>query len=159
MRTLILGIGNPMLRDDGIGPRIIRELQGRISDPDIVFEETCMAGINLMEVLAGFDNVIIVDALRSDGKPGEVNWWKPHDFELRSRTFPSQHGIGILQALELGKALGQSMPEEVNILAIGAEDITSFGESLTEEVEKAVPVALEQIRSRIASRREKSGAE
>jgi hydrogenase maturation protease len=152
MKTLILGIGNPILGDDGIGPRIIQKLQGQFSDPDIMLKETNSAGINLMEIIAGFDAAIVIDASQNGGKPGDINWMKPHDFEFKHQTFPLQHGIGLLQALELGKALRQQMPEEVDILAVETQDVTSFREGLTAEVEKAVPVALEQIRRIISSR-------
>jgi hydrogenase maturation protease len=158
MKTLILGIGNPILRDDGVGPRIIRELQGQVSDPDITFEETSLSGINLMELLTGFDSAIIVDALQSGGRPGEIRWLKPQDFK-RNETPPLQHGIGLLQALELGKALDQPMPEEVDILAIEAEDVSSFGEGLTADVEKAVPAAVAQVRRAIEHRHIKTIAE
>jgi hydrogenase maturation protease len=152
VKTLILGIGNPILRDDGIGPRIIRELQGQVSGPDIMFEETSLAGINLMETLTGFDSAIIIDALQSGGVPGEIRWLKPEDFK-GIKTSSLQHSVGLLQALELGKSLDQPMPEEVDILAVEAGDVTSFGEGLTPEVEAAVPAAIEQVRLAIECRR------
>ncbi len=152
MSVLILGIGNSILRDDGIGPRIIDELRGQFADPAITLEETNLAGINLMEILAGFDAAIIIDAIQGDGRPGQVRWLKPQDFGLPHAAFPSQHGTGILQALELGKTLHQPMPEEVDILAIQAADVTSFQEGLSAEVEKAVPVALEEVRRMVSYR-------
>ena len=149
MKTLILGIGNPILRDDGIGPRLVRELQGFIPNPDITLRETSLAGINLMELLTGFDRAIIIDAIRTGGKAGEVYWLTPDDFGVSDEDFYSQHGVGILQALYLGRDLAQPMPQEVAIVAIEAEDVHNFGEGLTAEVEKTVPVVKKQILAKL----------
>ena len=108
-----------------------------------------------MELLAGFDRAIIIDAIQSGGTPGEVQWLTPQDFNVNDTDVYSQHSIGLLQALELGKDLAQPMPEEIAIVAIEAEDVTSFGEDLTSEVEKAVSMTLEQILLRLNERRDR----
>ena len=149
MKTLILGIGNPILRDDGIGPRVVKELQGLISDPDTTILETNIAGINLMELLTGFDRAIIIDAIKTGGKAGGIYWLTPDDFGVSQEDFYSQHGVGILQAVYLGRDLAQPMPEEVAIVAIEAEDVHSFGEGLTADVEKTVPVVRKQILAKL----------
>lgn len=71
MKTLILGLGNTILSDDGVGIRIIEELQSRISDPDITVSETNVSGLSLLDIIIGYDKVIIVDAIQTvGGKPG-----------------------------------------------------------------------------------------
>jgi len=149
VKTLILGVGNPILRDDGVGPRLIQELRGSISDPNVVLRETSLAGINLMELLVGFDRAIIIDAIQTGGNPGEIYWMTPEDFGIKDRDVYSQHGMGILQALYLGKDLAQPMPKEVAIVTIEAEDVHNFGEGLTPNVEKSIPAALHQILDRV----------
>lgn len=144
-RTLILGIGNPILRDDRVGHFLIQELRSRFSSPGIELQETSFAGLNLAELLLGFDSVIIIDAIQSGGVPGAVYCLKPRDFHTKSVNHYGQHGTGLLQAMELGKALGWPMPEDVTIVAIEAEDLTSFGDDLTPAVAKAVPTALKII--------------
>jgi len=153
-KTLILGIGNPILRDDGVGHLLVQILRGRFSNPDIEFQETSLAGLNLAELLAGFDSAIIIDAIQSGGIPGEVYCLKPRVSSSQKANQNDQHRTGLFQALELGKSLGWPMPEDVTIVAIEARDATSFGEDLTPAVEKAIPVALEKILHLLESRQE-----
>jgi len=142
--TLILGIGNPILRDDRVGHFLIQVLHSRISSPGIVFQETSIAGLNLAELMAGFKSAIIIDAIQSGGTPGAVYCLKPEDFHVQINQ-KDPHRTGILQALELGKSLGWPMPQDVTIVAIEAGDVSNFGDDLTPEVEKAIPVALEKV--------------
>ena len=145
MKTLVLGIGNLILRDDGIGPRLIQELRDIIIDSDIVLQETSLAGIHLMEMLVGFDRAIIVDSIMSGGEPGKVYLLTLQDFSAQHESVCLHHNMDLFQAIELGKALAQPMPAEVSVVAIEAKDVTNFGEGLTQEVERAIPIALEQV--------------
>lgn len=145
MKTLILGIGNPILRDDGVGPRIIQQLRNLISEPDISLQETSLSGVNLMEILMGFDRAIIIDAIQSGGKPGQVYRLTTQDFGTPQKDAFSEHNMSLFQSIALGRKLSRHMPSEVVIIAIEAEDVANFGEGLTAEVEKAVPLALKQI--------------
>lgn len=146
---MILGIGNMILRDDGIGPRLIQELRNIISDPDIALRETSLSGINLMELLTGFDHAIIIDAIQTGARPGEIHWLAASDFATQHGDVSSNHNMNLFQAIELGRDLGEPMPKEITIVAIEAENVTDFGEALTLEVESTIPVALEQILAKI----------
>jgi len=139
MRTIILGLGNPILRDDGIGPRIVYELQKKISDPEITLLEASLAGMDLMEMLVGYDRAIIIDAIRTGGKPGTIYRLTPDDLPPQRTDLTSQHQLGLLHALQLGKELSQPMPEKIAIIAVEAEDIHNFSEELTPLVAQAVP--------------------
>jgi hydrogenase maturation protease len=143
-KTLVLGIGNPILRDDRVGHLLLQILRGRISSPDIVFQETSLAGLDLAEFFVGFKSAVVIDAIQSGGTPGAVYCLKPEDFAVRLNR-SDLHRIGLLQALELGKSLGWPMPQDVTIVAVEAGDAGSFGDDLTPEVAKAIPVALEKI--------------
>ena len=145
MHVLVLGIGNPILRDDGIGPRVISELQERVSSPDIIMEETSLAGMSLVEVLSGYTHAIIIDAIQTGQKPGTLYRLTPDSFQPSDAELISQHRIGILEALRCGKDLGLEMPEEVVFIAVEADDVTTFGEGLTPALEKAVPAAVDAV--------------
>jgi hydrogenase maturation protease len=148
IKTLVLGIGNIILRDDGIGPAIIRELEQFPCPPNVLLKTTNLSGMQLLDVVIGYDILIIVDAMQSSAKPGGIRWLKTEDFQSRAHT-SSQHDIGILQVLELGKQLGMDVPADVRILAIEARDVTNFGEELTPEVAAAIPKAIEYIMRQI----------
>ena len=152
MRTLILGLGNSILRDDGIGPKLIQELQGKISDPEVVVQETNLSGLSLIEIISGFSYVIVIDAVQSGGKPGQIYWLTPADIGGQGDYAYLHHNMGLLKMLELGKSLTLPMPEEMSILAIEAEDVSTFGEYLTPEVEKAIPAAIELVFNEISKR-------
>lgn len=144
-KTLILGIGNPILRDDRIGYILVQELRSHISSPGIEFKETSLAGLNLAELMVGFESAIIIDAIQSGGTPGAVYCMHPEDFHPHGVNQSDQHNTGLLQALALGKKLGWPMPQDVTIVAIEAGDVSNFGDDLTPDVARAIPVAMEKI--------------
>lgn len=149
LKTLVLGIGNPILKDDGIGLRVIERLEGLFCDPDITFLKTTLAGLNLLDLLAGFDRAIIVDAIQAGGKVGEVYRLSPQDFVARDR-FPYLHTIDLFQALMLGRMLNRSMPDKVIIVAIEVKNVSDFGEDLTLDVERAIPTAVDRVLRELA---------
>jgi hydrogenase maturation protease len=148
-KTLVLGIGNPILKDDGIGLRVVEKLKGSFSDPRVTFLQTTLAGLNLLDLLSGFD-AIIVDAIQTGGRLGQVYRFSPQDFMTR-HEFPYLHNIDFFQTLLLGRMLTENMPEKVVIVAIEVKDVSDFGEGLTPEVESAIPDAVDQVLSELTS--------
>lgn len=143
MDTLILGIGNPILTDDGVGIRIARKLKEE--NPRLEVTETSEAGITLLDLVVGYDKLIIIDSIRTEnGKPGELYQLKLE--QLRPTTdFTSSHGIGIASAFELGRGLGYRMPRQVSIYAVEVKDNSTFGEECTDEVATEIPSVIRQI--------------
>jgi len=145
LKTLILGLGNPYLSHDIAGLKVIKLLEERLSNPDIALYETSLAGINLLDHLVGYDKAIIVDAIRtSDGKPGNICRLTPEEFDTSCHT-TSSHDIGIIAAIELGKRLGLSMPQVIEIIGIEAEDVFTLSEECTAAIEVAIPVVADMI--------------
>ena len=145
MKTLILGLGNPYLTDDSAGLRVIRELDKRLSNPDVSTNETSLAGITLLDYLVGFDKAIIVDAIESPkGKPGSIYRLTPEEFDTSCHT-TSTHDIGVIAAIELGKRLKLDLPRDISIIAVEAKDIVTLSEVCTPEVEKAIPLVVDMI--------------
>jgi hydrogenase maturation protease len=146
MRTIIIGIGNPVLTDDSVGIRIARELESRLSaDPDIVISELCAGGLRLVEAMAGYDRAIIIDAIVSQGdEPGSVLFLDPSQLR-KTRNAGCTHDASLVEALELGAMAGLRLPGEIKIWAIEAGDTETFSECLTEPVERAVPKVVEDV--------------
>ena len=139
MKTLVLGIGNPILSDDGVGIKVVQEVGKKLDDPQITVAETSAAGLSLLDSIVGYDKVIIIDAIQTEeGKAGKICRMKPEDFSF-AKHLSSPHQINLVTALELGKMLNLAMPQEITILAVEAKDITSFSEKCTPEVEQAIP--------------------
>jgi hydrogenase maturation protease len=157
MKTLILGLGNPLLRDDSIGLRVVQELRVRLGDkPDIVVSEDYWGGLRLMERMIGFDRAIIIDAIRTDAEPGTIHLLSPNDIPTQRST--SAHDVNLPTALELGRQAGAQLPPPGEILIVGVEaaDVQTFDEALTPEVEIALPQAVEAVLSALDREREKS---
>jgi hydrogenase maturation protease len=138
-------MGNPILRDDGFGPRLIEELCEHINDPAITLKETSLSGVNLMEMLIGFDRAIIIDTIQSGGRPGKIYRLTTQDFGIPQKDAFSEHNMSLFQSIEMGKRLELHMPNQIVIIAVEAENVTDFGESLTPAVEKAVPGVIKQV--------------
>ncbi len=140
MKTLVLGMGNPILADDGAGICVARRLKQRL-DGDVTITEASVGGLNLIELLAGYDRAILIDAIQTrGGTAGEVHRLAPEDFNS-TRHATNPHDLNFATALELGKRLGMSLPEEIVIFAIEVADVTSFSERCTPAVARAIPRA------------------
>ena len=142
---LVLGVGNPILSDDGVGIHVARELRKR-KLPGIIVEELAASGLELLDVVRGYDKVIIIDAIQTtEGRPGELHILEERDFE-KAVHGSSPHGINIATALALGRKLvPKEMPKEVVFFAIEAEDLVNVTEKLTPKVAKALPKILQEI--------------
>jgi hydrogenase maturation protease len=143
MKTLILGLGNPILTDDAVGIRIAQELKQELSDLDVV--GTSEAGIALLDYMVGYDRLVIIDSIMTEkGKPGELYKLELEDLKP-AMNLSSSHGVDIATAFKIGGILGYKMPEHVIIYAIGIRDNTTFGERCTGEVEERMPFIVRQI--------------
>ena len=145
MKTLVLGIGNPILSDDGVGIRVAQEVGKKLDDPQITISETSAAGLSLLDSIVDHDKVIIIDAIQTEeGKAGQIYRMKPEDFSF-AKHISSPHQINLVTALELGKMLNLAMPREISIFAVEAKDTTSFSEGCTPEVEQAIPEVVKMV--------------
>ena len=145
IKTLILGLGNPILSDDGVGIRVAQELKGRLNRPEITVEETSLAGLGVLDLLTGYDRVVLIDAIQTvGGQPGQIYRFGPEALSLTSHT-ASPHDTNFITALELGHKLGMALPRQIVIFAIEAADVTTFSEECTSEVRQAIPVCVEMI--------------
>ncbi|HDR06864.1 MAG TPA: hydrogenase maturation protease [Candidatus Coatesbacteria bacterium] len=138
-RTLILGLGNPLMSDDAVGILVARGLHERLADPDVELREAAVAGIELMELLVGYDRAVIIDAVQTaEGKPGD--WYRLDGPQKIEGSLPqSSHRFGVFEGLELGRRLGLAMPGEIRIYAVEAPDPFTFGEGLTPALAAALP--------------------
>jgi len=151
MKALVLGIGNPILSDDGVGIRVAHEVGENLNDPQVAVSETSAAGLSLLDSMLGYDKVIIIDAIQTkEGKAGQIYRMKPEDFSSAKRL-SSPHQINLVTALELGRMLNLAMPREISVFAVEAEDIDIFSEKCTPEVEKAIPEVAKMVLENLAS--------
>ncbi|MCK4237085.1 MAG: hydrogenase maturation protease [Candidatus Krumholzibacteria bacterium] len=148
MKTLVLGLGNTVLRDDGVGVYAARILKGRVSgSADVVEAE--LAGFNLLEMMNGYDRVFVIDSIQLEGEdPGTVFRIRPDDLRITPRL-ASFHDIDIVTALELGRRLDLKMPDEVVIYAVQVEDMVTLEEGCLPSVERVIPALVAEIESEV----------
>lgn len=143
MKTLVLGLGNPILTDDGVGFAVVEEVRKRFDDGDVTVSEASAGGLSLLELVVGYDKVIIIDAIQTTGgQPGQIHCLSPEEFHGSLRT-ASTHDMSFATALELGHQLGMDIPKEIVLLAVEAADVDTFGVKLTPSVAAAVPKVVE----------------
>jgi hydrogenase maturation protease len=140
MKTLVLGLGNDILCDDGVGLYVARKLKKMLAKrKDISVAEASLAGLGLLDLLAGYAKAIVIDAIQTkEGKAGEVYRLNSNDFAATRHT-ASTHNVNFASALELGNKLGLSLPKEIVIFAIEVSDVSNFSEACTPKVKKAIP--------------------
>lgn len=146
MRTLVLGLGNPILGDDSVGLRVAQEVRARLGGrPDVEVDEDYWGGLRLMERLVGYDRAIIVDAICGAGEPGSIHHLSPND--IPTQRSASGHDTNLPTALALGRQMGARLPADDNILLIGIEavNVLTFDASCTPQVEAAIPRAVEAV--------------
>jgi hydrogenase maturation protease len=145
-KSLILGLGNPIVSDDGIGIYAVRKILEKIGSNDFIHvKEASVGGFDLIEILSGYDSVIIIDAIKT-GKypPGHILELTSDDFVTTCRL-AFIHEIDLPMALEFGKKLGIPMPEDIIILAVEGENLNTFSEELSCKVKEALPVIVDRV--------------
>jgi hydrogenase maturation protease len=143
----VLGIGNPLCRDDGIGIRVIYELRSRgvPEEVEIIDGGTSPDLISILN--ANINELIIVDALRGKGKPGTLYRLEIHESNISDASFSSVHGLGVLDGLKLMKKLG-IQPDKVVIIGVEPED-TSHGLNISPQIESRIPDILDAVEQEI----------
>lgn len=145
MKTLVLGLGNPILSDDGVGFLVAQELEGRIDQGEVTVMDTSLANLDVLELLSGYDKAIIVDAIQtSQGQVGQIHRLYPEEL-VTTRHAASPHDVNLANSIEVGRRVGLQLPREILIFAIEVADVETFSESCTPEVNRAVPVCVDMI--------------
>lgn len=166
MKTLIIGLGNPILGDDGVGWKVAEQVQRHIESDARYYmpirplgsktvqhvstiEVDCVAlgGLSLMERMVGYQRAILVDSMETGQSPeGSVSV-----FPLEALTNPSAshssaaHDTSLLTALEVGRKMKMQVPEAVTVVAIEAKNVYDFSEELSPAVAEAVPLAVQSV--------------
>lgn len=147
---LILGVGNLLLRDEGVGVHVISALRDRELPDDVELWDGGTASFDLLDTLAGRRQVIIIDAVRTGSEPGTIFRLTPEDISSSREQLTSLHQVGLLVTLNLAEHLLDSAPEEVVILGIEPKEI-DWGLELSAEVEAVVPKVIELVMSELDS--------
>jgi len=142
--VLIMGLGNPLLGDEGIGVRVVEELKGLELPDGVAVVEGGTAGLGLIGLMEGYQRVIIVDAVDMSHPPGRVVRFTPLEAQFKTAEAPlSLHQIGLGEVLALTEAL-EVAPAELVIIGIQPGRL-EVGVGLSPEVERAIPQIIQII--------------
>ncbi len=144
--TLVLGLGNPVLRDDGVGLHVVERLRLLGLPAGVDLEQAGTAGLGVLELVAGYRRLVIVDAIDAGGAPGSVYVLNEAELaEMAPVHTCSAHEADLPTALELGRQLVLPLPEEIFVVAVQVQDTRSFGEQCTPAVAAAVDGICERV--------------
>lgn len=145
---MILGVGCILYSDEGFGVRVIEIIQERYEFPDnVLVVDGGVLGINLLGVISKPDHLIVVDAIRNKGKPGDMYRLDGEAIPERIRAKNSLHQVDFLEALTLCQALDK-VPETV-ILGVEPEDIETLSTELTAATQSKVDPIIDKVLSEI----------
>ncbi|MFC1707968.1 hydrogenase maturation protease [Planctomycetota bacterium] len=146
-QTLIMGLGNPVLTDDGVGIHVVERLRCEGAPEGARLELAGTCGLGLLEIVAGYERLVLVDAIDAGRRPGTVLTLGLEELDTLSPAHAaSSHEVDLPTALELGRKLGLPMPGEVRIVAIQIADVSTFSETCTQAVRDAIAEACEVVR-------------
>ena len=149
--TLVVGLGNPILGDDGVGWRVIDEVERRLvrlaDPPPVLVERLAVGGLTLMEHLVGVRRAILVDSIVIGcGVPGGVRVDALEALASRPAAhLDSGHDAPLASALAAGRALGADLPDEVLVVMVEVEPCDTFADALSPLVAEAVEPAADAV--------------
>ena len=160
-RTIVIGLGNTLLGDDGVGWRVADEVEGLLAAaraagralPDVEIERLGVGGLRLMEVLTGYSAAILVDAAEFPDRPaGEVRSCCFEDLaDFAAGHLDSAHDASLRTALALGRRLGADLPDDIQAVTVQAHRTDEFSEELSPEVAAAVAAATRTVMELLAA--------
>jgi len=144
---LVLGIGNILLRDEGLGPHVIKELQKMELPSFVELLDGGTAGADLIDFICDRRKVIVIDAIQADVEPGSILRMTASDLISNLQQNVSLHEFGLIETLSMAKQLNCA-PQEVVIFGVKPEDIRC-GTELSEKMTKVVPKVIDLIISEL----------
>lgn len=143
-KTLVIGVGNTLQRDDGLGVRVVEMLQERDLPANVYLEDAGTPGVGLVTRMEGWDRVVIIDAAYTGQKPGMWRRYGAEEIKLvAGEEALSLHEPDVASALTLAKAV-HLLPPEVVIYGVEPQWV-GWGEELSSAVQAALPDIVDDI--------------
>ena len=138
MKVAIVGVGNILLKDEGIGVKVVKELEDEFSFPsDVTLIDGGTAGHHLINMISDFDVLIVVDAVQGGEPPGTIYRFTLDQIPFEINTHLSVHQVGVQEALNQVKLLGKE--QKVTFIGIEPQDISPWGMELTPVIAEKIP--------------------
>ena len=145
---LILGVGNLLLKDEGIGVHVVRRLQKIDLPHDVEVLDGGTGGLDLLDSIVGREKVIVVDTVKTGQAPGTIYRFSSEDIKDRPKSWLSLHDIDMTDLLKLADMLEVKKPEIV-VIGIEPKDMDSADLKLSPEIEARIPKVIELVMEEI----------
>jgi hydrogenase maturation protease len=145
-KTLIIGLGNPIVSDDSVGLRVAEQLRPLLAGrAGVEVTEDCWGGLRLMERMIGFDRAIVIDAICSGAPPGTIHHLTTAS--IATQKSASAHDVNLPTALAFGRQAGAHLPADadVHLIGIEAQDVINFSDRCTPAVSAAIDRAVQDV--------------
>lgn len=150
MKIAILGVGNILLKDEGIGVKVVKKLENECTLPaDIALIDAGTDGPHLTSIVAEFDKIIVIDAVEGGEKPGTIYRFTLNQISFDTTPHLSIHEMGVLEALNQVKLLGKE--PHVTFIGVEPQDISPWGMDLSPVVEEKIPEIIKLVLQELAS--------
>jgi hydrogenase maturation protease len=148
--VLVLGVGNILLRDEGVGVRVVQAMEGMGLPPGVELFDGATAGFDLVDALADREKVIVIDAADGDFDPGTVLRLTPDDLAPQKNQRASLHEVGLMETLTAARRLGVA-PREVVIIGVKPKH-AEWGLELSPEIADLIPAIIELVLAELQSK-------
>jgi hydrogenase maturation protease len=147
LKTLVLGIGNTLLGDDGVGVYAARELAERISDGNVTVMDTAIDGLNLLDVIRNYERLIVIDAILDErAETGTIFRLTQDQIPPPSLSGASSHNLNLATTLNIGKSIFPGeIPGEVVVFAVASQNVDYVTEEMTANVKQVLPQVVELV--------------
>jgi hydrogenase maturation protease len=138
---LILGIGNLLLKDEGVGVHVVKKLKEMPLPENVEVLDGGTAGLDLVDFIEGRKKLIVIDAVNAGDKPGTIYRLTEENLDIKPKAITSFHEIDFLDALHMSEVM-KSKPEEIVVIGIEPKDMSN-GLELSPEIEERIPRIIE----------------
>ena len=144
-KLLVLGMGSEILMDDGVGSRLANKLREENLPQGFHVETSNIGGLELLEIIKGYDQLIILDGMRGGSDVGDLYFFSPENFR-ETLHLSTKHDASFLNALKVGEHVGYNLPRTIDIVGIEVEEDRCFGECFSDNLEERIDYIYNEIK-------------
>lgn len=152
-KIVVLGVGNVLLGDEGVGVHAIEKLKEKINYPEVELIDGATAGLDLLPVLESCDYLLIIDCVKGGLEPGSIYKFAPEDMKVKLDNMKlSIHDFNLVDVLNLAKALGKKLPE-ITIYGVEPESMDwslEMSKKVSQALEKLIKVVINDLENLIS---------
>lgn len=145
--VLVLGVGNILLKDEGVGVRVVEALQRESLPPGVEVMDGGTLGLDLMAPISRAEKLVVVDVVKGGGEPGAIYRFHAEDIDVKEAPINSLHQVGLYEVFRLVKQLG-SAPREIVIIGVEPKEI-DWGLELSPEIQAKLDKVLALVKQEI----------